>query len=511
MFMVEPHPETTEPAADSTRAGGQLACLQQIALALSAAHTAEQVADVIITEGLAALGGSAGSVALLSSDGSELVTTRREGYSSEVDAAYARYPASALLPNADAARTGTPLFLETEAERAARYPDLAPYRPHGGAQVALPLIVDARALGGLTLSFPTDRIFSEGDRAFLMTIGQLCAQALDRALLYDEAHREIDERRKAQKSLKESERRFRYLFDAAAIPMVLATVDGQHTLVNDAACEFLGYTHAEIAKMHIRDLAHPDDLPLLRSATPRVLSGEIGSLNIEHRFVRKDGVVVWGHDIVSAARDGEGTPQYLIVTVADITERKQIEEAKAALEREEQAVAEQQRTFLRDVLAGVTDGRLRLCFDAGELPETLTPQGPTIPLSKTSGLAELRREAVHAAAATGISEERQNGLMAATSEAGMNTIVHAGGGQGRVYASLEKVQVRVEDHGAGIALGRLPRAALEKGYTTAGTLGQGMKMMLQSVDRVYLLTGGAGTTVVIEQDRVAAPLSDFYL
>ena len=57
------------------------------------------------------------------------------------------------------------------------------------------------------------------------------------------------------------------------------------------------------------------------------------------------------------------------------------------------------------------------------------------------------------------------------------------------------------DHGKGITLENLPNATLKKGYTTAGTMGQGMKMMLQTVDRIFLLTGAAGTTVVLEQQR----------
>ncbi len=65
-----------------------------------------------------------------------------------------------------------------------------------------------------------------------------------------------------------------------------------------------------------------------------------------------------------------------------------------------------------------------------------------------------------------------------------------------------KMQVWVKDWGRGIEVEDLPRAALSKGYTTAGSLGHGMKMMLESTDRLWLLTGPHGTTVVMEQDRL---------
>ena len=99
---------------------------------------------------------------------------------------------------------------------------------------------------------------------------------------------------------------------------------------------------------------------------------------------------------------------------------------------------------------------------------------------------------------------RQYDLMTAASEAGMNAIVHAGGGTAQVSASPGgTVQVRVEDHGTGITMENLPRAALARGFSTKATLGHGLKMMLETADRLFLLTGPAGTTLVLEQERVA--------
>lgn len=80
-------------------------------------------------------------------------------------------------------------------------------------------------------------------------------------------------------------------------------------------------------------------------------------------------------------------------------------------------------------------------------------------------------------------------------------MVHGGGGRGCVCIGGERVQVWVEDGGRGIAVESQPQATLERGYTTVGPLGHGMKIMLDTVDRVYLLMGVGGTTVVMEQDR----------
>jgi len=62
----------------------------------------------------------------------------------------------------------------------------------------------------------------------------------------------------------------------------------------------------------------------------------------------------------------------------------------------------------------------------------------------------------------------------------------------------------VEDRGGGIEMSRIPQATLDRGYSTAGTFGHGFWLMLRTADRVWLLTGPAGTTVVVEKDRDAA-------
>ncbi len=163
--------------------------------------------------------------------------------------------------------------------------------------------------------------------------------------------------------------------------------------------------------------------------------------------------------------------------------------------------AAQQRTFLHDVLLSVTEGRLHLCHVPSDLPLPLSACGEPITLSITGGIRELRRQAEEAAVSQNFAEERWQDLATATSEAAMNAVVHAGQGQGRVCVSVGTIQVWVVDEGQGIDVAHLPRATLKKGYSSAGTLGHGMKMMLSTADRVFLLTGPTGTTVVLEQDR----------
>ncbi len=173
------------------------------------------------------------------------------------------------------------------------------------------------------------------------------------------------------------------------------------------------------------------------------------------------------------------------------------------LERLLQEEHAKQRIFLREVLASVTGGRLRLCDTAADLPAALPAASEAIALSLSGGMGALRQATKAVALAQDFAADRWQDLLTAVGEASMNAAVHGGGGQGRVCSDgHDTVQVWIEDRGRGIDMEDLPRAALSKGYTTAGSLGHGMKMMLESTDRLWLLTGAAGTTVVIEQDRL---------
>ena len=187
----------------------------------------------------------------------------------------------------------------------------------------------------------------------------------------------------------------------------------------------------------------------------------------------------------------------------EIRERKRVEEENARLLRQAKAAAAQQRVFLREVLASVSEGRLRLCERPRELPRALTQQGTAIRLSPER-LQLLRRRAAEAANKREFTDNRQHDLVLGVGEAAMNAVVHGRQSRARLCADEETVQIWIKDKGKGIAFENLHRATLERGFTTAGTLGHGFSIILKTVDRVWLMTGPLGTTVVLEQDRQPA-------
>lgn len=148
-------------------AGERVARLQIVTAALSEAVTPGQAAEVVVGQGVASLGAAAGAV--VTTHGDELAILRAVGYSPDTLARWQRFPLSAPVPLAETVRSGSPIWLESHAELAQRFPSLAgEVWPAHGAWVALPLLVKGRVIGGIALSFATARTFLTEDRVFML-------------------------------------------------------------------------------------------------------------------------------------------------------------------------------------------------------------------------------------------------------------------------------------------------------------------------------------------------------
>jgi GAF domain-containing protein len=173
--------------------------LQRVGALLSAAATAEDVLHVAIEIGLATIGASGGSIAYPERHAS-VMRRVTAGYSPE-DAAgtWETVPLETDLPGPEAARTGTAVWLGDRAAAERRYPLLAEVFSHTawGSLCALPLPVGVRR-GFFVAFFDHPREFGADDRAFTEAIVTLCAQALERARLFDEASHARDVARRLQ-------------------------------------------------------------------------------------------------------------------------------------------------------------------------------------------------------------------------------------------------------------------------------------------------------------------------
>ena len=144
--------------------------------------------------------------------------------------------------------------------------------------------------------------------------------------------RDITERKRAEEALRESETRFRAIFENAAIGIALVDMHGHPVESNPALQKMLGYDKLELADMAFTEYTHPDDARASWDLFIELVEGKRDHYQMEKRFLRRDGRVVWGQLHVSLVRDQKGEFKYCFGMVMDISERKRVEEDLGASE-----------------------------------------------------------------------------------------------------------------------------------------------------------------------------------
>ncbi|WP_414580836.1 PAS domain S-box protein [Scytonema sp. PCC 10023] len=160
--------------------------LLSVTAALSESLTPTEVAKVIVEQSTAVLNACSAMMAILNKNGTELEIVYSIGYPQDIGE-WRCFPITTQVPLAEAVRTGEPIWEESTEARVARYPHLAEYyaQCNYGSWISLPLVVEGRAVGGISLNFTQFSPLSDDDRAFILALAQQCAQAIVRAQLYE--------------------------------------------------------------------------------------------------------------------------------------------------------------------------------------------------------------------------------------------------------------------------------------------------------------------------------------
>ncbi|MGZ6640257.1 MAG: EAL domain-containing protein [Solirubrobacteraceae bacterium] len=141
-------------------------------------------------------------------------------------------------------------------------------------------------------------------------------------------------------ALREAEERFRRSFEDAAVGMAITGLDGRFVRVNRTLARMLGRAGDELAGMPVRDVTHPEHRAADAEAMAALSGGTRSLYRAEKRYLRADGSEVWAALGVSVVRDAEGTPQYFISHMVDISERRAAEAALAASAAEYRMLAD---------------------------------------------------------------------------------------------------------------------------------------------------------------------------
>jgi len=145
---------------------------------------------------------------------------------------------------------------------------------------------------------------------------------------------DITERNKAEADRLHAEKFFRDTFEHADVGIAhVNSAGGTWLRVNQCMCDLLGYTREELLATTFAAITHPDDVDENVRHLRRMLAGDEETYAADKRFLRKDGSIIWVHLNVAPIRKADGTPDYNITVMLDITDRKL---AEKTLKRSEQ-------------------------------------------------------------------------------------------------------------------------------------------------------------------------------
>src|SRR5262245_43554228 len=127
-------------------------------------------------------------------------------------------------------------------------------------------------------------------------------------------------------ALRESDARFRAIYELAAVGIAIRSLDGRWLRVNQKLCEILGYPREELMMLTSLDLTPPDERGTAMDFNERIARGELSTYSREKRYLRKDGSVVWVNLTVNVVTGAGGRPSHIISVIQDISDRREAEE-----------------------------------------------------------------------------------------------------------------------------------------------------------------------------------------
>jgi PAS domain S-box-containing protein len=137
----------------------------------------------------------------------------------------------------------------------------------------------------------------------------------------------ITTRKQSEEVLRISEAQFRGLFTQSHVGIAIVGLDKCIIKCNKAFCYFWGYSEKEMLGKTVAHFTYPEDLEIGKNEMNRIVNGEIEFAKVQKRYLRKDGVVVWGELTISMVRSHDNKPLYFLPVIQDITKRYEIDKA----------------------------------------------------------------------------------------------------------------------------------------------------------------------------------------
>lgn len=275
------------------------------------------------------------------------------------------------------------------------------------------------------------------------------------------------------------------------IPDAIFFKDWEHryTRVNQAKANLLGYREpAEIEGYGDWDFFPPDEALRIKEEDRQVTETKSPVVDKVELYSTPQGAR-WFSTTKVPSHIG------LVGVSRDITARRKAEQQMDTLTRKLITAEVDKKTFCRDVVLAVTQGKFHL-VDREELRELPSPTKPEL-LVKPEDVSSMRRAVATFAKDAGLSGERLDDLLLVVGEASTNAVKHATQGSWQAGVDDQGVWIAVMDNGGGIHTSDLPRALFRKGYSSKISLGLGFTLMLSLADEMWLATGPEGTAILV--------------
>ena len=156
---------------------------------------------------------------------------------------------------------------------------------------------------------------------------ELVEELKQRVQAEEELRREIIERKKTEEALRQSRKEFQNYFESGAVGMAVSSADKIWIEVNQKLCRMLGYSREELIGHSWIEITHHEDIALNLELFQQTSDGERDTYEMDKRFIRKDGIILYVTLSVVCQRNEDGTIHHLISSFVDITERKIAAEA----------------------------------------------------------------------------------------------------------------------------------------------------------------------------------------
>jgi PAS domain S-box-containing protein len=191
---------------------------------------------------------------------------------------------------------------------------------------AVPIYHQKQVIGVITIWRTGERkSITQAEIDIAKHLARVIDLLLDNVKLSVQLKAELAERKQMEASLRESRENFQSYFHMSTVGMCVTSPDMKWIETNGHLRQMLGYTSEELDQLSWRALTHPEDVDLDLVLFNQVLSNQKDSYRVEKRFIRKDGATVYTIMYVFCSRNPDGTVQYFLSSLIDITDQKQAE------------------------------------------------------------------------------------------------------------------------------------------------------------------------------------------